>query len=87
MLAAAKTRLSAAEDPFASDLIEAQISFLQSQKADLDRALDQAISADPETARRREIIASIPGFAEVSATTLLVGMPELGALGQSAPAP
>ena len=81
MLAAAKNRLRAAEDPLAIGLIEAQIVFWEGQKADLDRALDQAISADPETARRREIITSIPGFAEVSATTLLVGMPELGALG------
>ena len=54
------------------ELIEAHISEIEAELARL-------IAADPGLARRRDILASIPGFGPVSATALIAELPELGA--------
>ena len=46
----------------------------------IDRRLQKLIAADPERARKLEILTSIPGVAANTAAGLLAEMPELGTL-------
>lgn len=45
----------------------------------LERAITQLIQADPEMARRFEVLTSIPGFGPVVAATLIACLAEIGA--------
>jgi transposase len=76
----AKNRHGAACDAMARRLGEAQIAFLQSQIAELDAELTRMIGADPQLARRRDILASIPGIGPASIAALTAELPELGQL-------
>ncbi|SFC91496.1 transposase [Tropicimonas isoalkanivorans] len=46
----------------------------------MDAGLVPLIKADPEVARRYEILMSIPGIGPVAATAMIVDMPELGTM-------
>ena len=48
--------------------------------AELDREIDTLIAADETTARRREIVASIPGLGSVASAAILTYLPEIGTL-------
>lgn len=48
--------------------------------AEIDAALLTRIQADPDLARRFEILCSIPGVGRITAAALLIYMPELGSL-------
>ncbi len=50
----------------------------------IEQAMHALIETDPELARKRDILISIPGIAERSAFALLTGMPELGNLNSQA---
>ncbi|WP_352619049.1 transposase [Mesorhizobium sp. M0323] len=41
------------------------------------------MAAEPDLAARQAILLSIPGVAEITAATLVIEMPEIGALDQS----
>lgn len=47
----------------------------------MDAEPARLVQADAEIRRRRDILASVPGIASVSATRLVIGMPELGGVG------
>jgi transposase len=53
---------------------------IERQLAAIETEIETRIKADPELARRFAILLSIPGIARVSAFTLLIEMPELGAM-------
>ncbi len=53
---------------------------IERQLAAIEAEVETRIKADPELARRFAILRSIPGIARVSAFTLLIEMPELGAM-------
>ena len=52
----------------------------------VDKEIAKLLAADPELARRAEVLVSIPGVGPVTAAGLVADMPELGALGAKAAA-
>ena len=52
----------------------------------VDAAIAKLLAADPELARRADVLASIPGVGAVTAAGLVADMPELGGLGAKAAA-
>lgn len=59
---------------------------IEAQVASLDVAIEALVAEDASLARRRDILASIPGLGNVTAHALLADMPELGTMdeGQAA---
>jgi len=53
---------------------------IERQLTAIETEIETRIKADPELSRRFAILLSIPGIARVSAFTLLIEMPELGAM-------
>jgi len=51
---------------------------IKAQIATLDREIARRIAADPVLARRRQVLESISGIARITATAMLIDMPELG---------
>lgn len=60
--------------------LEAHIEFLQAERADLDREIDQTIRQSPAWRANDALLRSAPGVGPVVATTLLAELPELGTL-------
>jgi transposase len=54
---------------------------IEADIAEIDAALATLVGADEALSARAAILASIPGFGTISATTILAEMPELGAMG------
>src|SRR5271165_6025452 len=63
-----------------------RINHIERQLAPVEAEIERRITADQELSRRFAILVSIPGLARLTAFTLLIEMPELGALepGQAA---
>jgi len=59
-----------------------QLRQIECQMAAIEKEIMALIKADPDLARRFDILASIPGVAAITAFALLIDMPELGTLGQ-----
>lgn len=53
---------------------------IERQLAQIDAEISQRIEAEPALKARLDILVSIPGISIITATTLLVDMPELGSL-------
>ena len=51
---------------------------LNNEIAKLEAAISAKVKSTPDLAGRVEIIESVPGLGKISATNLVVGMPELG---------
>lgn len=64
----------------------AQLRQIESQIAAVEAEIIALIEADPDLARRFEILVSIPGVSAITAFALIIDMPELGTLenGQAA---
>ena len=58
----------------------ARLKQIDRQVEAIDKACHQLVSAEPELARKFDLLISIPGIGEVTAIALLVDMPELGRL-------
>jgi transposase len=67
-------------------MIEAEIAQLSKLKAGLLARLIAALRADPARKARYQLLMSLPGIGQVVAASLLIRMPELGAMehGQAA---
>jgi transposase len=78
--AAAKNRAPALTVPLLKRQLRQRLIAIEKQIGEIERALHALIGADPELARKRDILVSIPGIADRSAFALLTGMPELGTL-------
>ncbi len=60
--------------------IGAHLTWLREEVAQLDQELAAAIRTDPVWQERDALLRSVPGVGPVLATTLIAGVPELGAL-------
>ncbi|MGY6704697.1 IS110 family RNA-guided transposase [Roseinatronobacter sp.] len=59
---------------------KARLALVEKQLRELDREIDALIQADRTTARRREIVQSIPGLGSVASAAILTYLPEIGTL-------
>lgn len=59
-----------------------QLRQIERQIAAIETEITAIIKADPDLARRFDILVSIPGVSAITAFALLIDMPELGTLGQ-----
>jgi transposase len=79
MLTAERQRLGAARPPVRGR-VQAHITFLEQELADLDDELGRTIQASPLWRETEELLRSVPGVGPVVARTLLADLPELGHL-------
>lgn len=75
-----KNRHGAAQTPVLKTELRRQIGNLERSIARLTAEIERHIAADPESARRRRILLSIPGVGPAVAAVLLADLAELGAL-------
>lgn len=61
---------------------QARLRQIERQIAAIDKEILARINADPELARRFQILVSIPGVSTITAFALIIEMPELGSLDQ-----
>jgi transposase len=57
-----------------------RLALVEKQLCELDREIDTLIRADKTSARRREIVQSIPGLGSVASAAILTYLPEIGTL-------
>lgn len=81
---AASTRARTAEHALLRRLLARRLREIARDLEAVDREITRMIAADPGLARRREVLASMPGIGPVTAAALLILMPELGTLGAKA---
>ncbi|HUO00611.1 MAG TPA: IS110 family transposase [Bradyrhizobium sp.] len=77
-----RTRLQAQSEHAAPELVQKGrsriVKRLDNEIAKLEAAICAKVKSTPDLAERAEIIESVPGLGEISATNLAAGMPELG---------
>jgi transposase len=81
MIVAEKNRLLLAVRPLRRE-IAGLIQILERRVARLDREIDALLAQDPERRQAGELLRSVPSVGPVVARTLLVDLPELGAMGR-----
>ena len=59
---------------------KARLALVEKQISELDKEIDAHINTDKSTARRREIVKSIPGLGAVASAAILTYLPEIGTL-------
>jgi len=79
---AAKNRAKTISLPILKRHNAEQLRQIQRQMAAIEKEIMALIKADPDLARRFDILASIPGVSALTAFALIIDMPELGTLGQ-----
>lgn len=77
---ACRNRLDTARNKVVLSQLKARERQIDKQIAQIDAELVRLIKADPELARRYEILMSIRGIGPVAATAMIVDMPELGTM-------
>jgi transposase len=77
---ACRNRLEAARNKVVLAQLRARLRQVDSQLEQIDTELARLIAEDPALARRHEILCSIPGIGAVTATAMIVEMPELGTM-------
>ena len=81
-----RTRLKNRSEVQTNDVLKrqtkARLKLIERQIAELDAEIAQNIAEDESTARKREILCSIPGLGPVSAALILTFLPEIGTLGR-----
>lgn len=60
--------------------LTARHNSLERHIARLEAEIDRIVAADPDMARRREVLLSVPGIGPITAITLIAGLGELGHL-------
>jgi transposase len=80
MMIAEKNRLEHAEGVIRV-WIEDSLAAFKTQLASVDAAIALALDADQELTRRRNILVSVPGVADLTAAVILAELPELGSIG------
>jgi transposase len=79
MLTAEKNRLGFARGPVKRD-ISRHIRWLEKRLTDVDRDLQDAVTASPLYQAKADLLRSVPGVGPVTTLTLLATLPELGQL-------
>lgn len=77
MVTMEKNRLSKASEPM-KKCLQKTIKFLEKQLKEIEYALAQQISKNPEWAAKNKLLCSVKGVGEVTAATMIAGLPELG---------
>lgn len=80
MLAAEKTRREGLTHKLARKSVDKVIRLLEQQREDLDREIARLIESDDDGRNRRDLMASVPGIGQTTASHLVVNLPELGKL-------
>jgi transposase len=80
MIAAEKVRLAVPQDKKTRLMINRILRVLDQQREDLDRLIAQLIESDDDWKSRRDLMASVPGVGQVTASKLVAELPELGRL-------
>ena len=75
-----KNRLGAPGSEALKPFLEAQLSFIEDQIGELDRAMASLLADDPTLASAEARLRAIPGIGPVAARTLMGLLPELGRL-------
>jgi transposase len=78
MLATEKTRQQIPQDKQTRNMIAKVIRLLDQQREDLDRRIAALIESDDDWRNKRDLLASVPGIGEVTASQLVADLPELG---------
>lgn len=79
MLTAEKNRLGFAQGPVKRDISQ-HIRWLEKRLVDVDRDLQDAVTASPLYQAKADLLRSVPGVGQVTTLTLLATLPELGQL-------
>ena len=85
-IAVEKTRLKQAFDAPIVESCREMIAILEEKRRAIETELDRRIQAEARMARRRAILASIPGIAARISALVVVEMPELGLIDRKAAA-
>lgn len=85
MRAAERTRLQA-EQPLVAEELIAHIAWLSAQLKQLDRRLAETVAANAAWQKQVEQLTTVPGIGVLTATRLVVGLPELGQVSSKAAA-
>ena len=80
MLASEKTRREGLTHQVARRSVDKVLRLLDQQREDLDREIAKLIESDDDWRNRRELLASVPGVGQTTASQLVVDLPELGKL-------
>jgi transposase len=80
MLSAEKTRHQHPEYALCKDQIEELITYINSQIGQIDTEIAQIIDNDSNMKHKTELMKTVPGVGQITATTLVVNLPELGIL-------
>lgn len=75
-----KNRMDKVTDKFVRRTIEAVISVLKKQIAKVDERIRRIIKSDESLREKAELLKSVPGVGDVTASVLLSGLSELGRL-------
>jgi transposase len=71
-------RRDVADNAFLRRELAARLESLERHIARLEAEIDRIVAADPDMARRKAVLLSIPGIGPVTAVTLIAGLGELG---------
>jgi transposase len=80
MLAAEKTRREGLTHKLARASVDKVIRLLEQQREDLDREIARLIESDDDWKNRRDLLSSVPGVGNTTASQLVANLPELGKL-------
>ncbi len=80
MLAMEKTRAQIPQDKRTRTMIAKVIRVLDQQREDLDRRIAQLIESDDDWRNKRDLLTTVPGVGQTTASALVADLPELGKL-------
>ncbi len=80
MLAMEKTRMQIPQDKRTRGMIARVIRVLEQQREDLDRRIAELIESDDDWRNKRDLLTSVPGVGQTTASALVADLPELGKL-------
>lgn len=80
MLAAEKTRREGLSHKLARNSVDKVIRLLDQQREDLDREIAKLIESEDDWKYKRDLLASVPGVGNTTASQLVADLPELGKL-------
>jgi transposase len=80
MLGMESNRLRHARNPRVQRMLNASLTTLKAQLAELDRHIDDSVKRSPIWRAADDLLKSVPGVGDVTARTLIADLPELGKL-------
>jgi transposase len=80
MMAMEKTRQQVPQEKTTRAMIAKVIRLLEQQREDLDRRIAELIESDDDWKNTRDLLSSVPGVGQTTASQLVANLPELGKL-------